>query len=574
MERPERDRPGSAVSVSGGDGAGNSSRHAAGDGAGDSASHGDELVAIETVRALLDAISTVVAETDPAALVHRVVESAAKLVEADEAVCAFFDAAGDVADVVKYAAGGAISKVEVTARDSSQDVALIALLAERLRGSADVLRLANLIAVPFRARDQQVGLLYLSRKAGRRDFGDNAERRLRAFAGPANVAVANARSFAIGRRRERWLETLAHIVTRLLSGTELTDVLPMVIRQARDIIEADGAAVALPNADASLAVVRYTDGFEADALRGAELPVDTTFAGIALHRGVTIQATELATDRRLVTRHPVVEKVGPAIYVPLGSPTAVRGVLFVYNRLGGSAFDEHAVDMLNAFAAQVAVALELAERREDALTVAVFEDRERIARDLHDVVIQRLFAIGLTLDGASRGIADDEVGRRVSRAVDELDETIKEIRATIFELQPPIDSSIHSLRARIVGVIDQEIAALGFVPSLRFEGLIDTAVPPALSDHVVAVLREALSNVARHAQATQVEVKVTASTTGLTLLVEDDGVGMPATMKRSGVRNMETRAAVHGGQVWIESVAPHGTRVRWSVPLRSARFTG
>lgn len=554
MERPEGDRQASAVSLS--------------------ATDSDQLVAIETVRALLDAISAVVAETEPEALVHRVVESAAKLVEADEAICAFFDSAGDVAYVVKYAGDGIITELEVTAPSTSQEIALIALLAERLRGSAEVLRLANVIAMPFRARDQQIGLLYLTRKTDRSEFGENAERRLRAFEGPANVAVLNARSFARGRRRERWLETLAHIVTRLLSGTELTDVLPMVIRQARDIIEADGAAVALPNADASSAVVRYTDGFEADALRGAELSVDTTFAGMALHRGMTIQVAELATDRRLGTRHPVMEKVGPAIYLPLGSPAAVRGVLFVYNRLGGSAFDEHAIDMLNAFAAQVAVALELAERREDAMTVAVFEDRERIARDLHDVVIQRLFAIGLTLDGAYRGIANDEVGRRVSRAVDDLDETIKEIRATIFELQPPLDSTVHSLRARIVGVIDQEIAALGFVPSLRFEGLIDTAVPPALSDDVVAVLREALSNVARHAHATQVEVKVAASATGLTLLIEDDGVGMRATRRRSGLRNMETRAAVHGGDVRIAPVEPHGTRVRWSVPLPSVRFSG
>lgn len=539
-----------------------------------SAIENDELVAIETVRALLDAITAVVAETEPEALVHRVVEAAAKLIEADEAVCAFFDAAGDLDSVVKYADGGMIFDLQVTAPAAAQDVALVALLADRLSGSADVLRLANVIAMPFRARDQQVGLLYLTRKTGRFEFGENAERRLRAFAGPANVAVANARAFEIGRRRERWLETLAHIVTLLLSGTELADVLPMVIRQARDIIEADGAAVALPNADASLAVVRYTDGFEADALRDAELPVDTTFVGIALRRGVTVQVSELATDRRLVTRHTVVDKVGPAIYVPLGSASAVRGVLFVYNRLGGRAFDEHAVDMLNAFAAQVAVALELAERREDAMTVAVFEDRERIARDLHDVVIQRLFAIGLTLDGASRSIADEDTGRRVSRAVDELDETIKEIRDTIFELQRPFDSSVHSLRARIVGVIDQEIAALGFVPSLRFEGLIDTAVPPALGDHVVAVLREALSNVARHARATQVEVKVSASATTLTLLIEDNGIGMQASARRSGVRNMETRAAVHSGTVRLQPVEPHGTRVVWSVPVRRVRMSG
>jgi signal transduction histidine kinase len=219
----------------------------------------------------------------------------------------------------------------------------------------------------------------------------------------------------------------------------------------------------------------------------------------------------------------------------------------------------------------VAVSLELAEHRTGDTRLAVVEDRERIARDLHDVVIQRLFAIGLTLEGASHSISELDAGAQVSRAIDELDQTIKEIRTTIFGLQGAVGADGNdqaSLRARIVAVGDQAVPALGFIPSLRFDGLIDTTVPDRLADQVVAVLREALSNAARHAHASHVDIVLAVSRETVTLSVDDDGVGITETGRRSGLRNMEVRAKASGGKLQLVDRAPSGTHIEWQVPMR------
>jgi signal transduction histidine kinase len=360
---------------------------------------------------------------------------------------------------------------------------------------------------------------------------------------------------------------LASVVTDLLSGRDLTAVLPTVVRQARDIVEADGAAVALPVGEHALSVA-YVDGFGAPELLGLEVPVNGTLLGAALQRGLLLQSEQLATDPRLSFRHPLVERVGPAGYVPLGRPASAHGVLFVYNTLGRAPFDHRATTMLDAFASQVAVAMELAERRHDATRLALLEDRGRIARDLHDVVIQRLFAIGLTLEGITPSVADHDAANSLTRAIDDIDQTIKEIRSTIFGLQGPAVPEYSSLRARIVGVVDQAMHSLGFVPSLRFEGLLDTSVPGRLSDQVVAVLREALSNAARHAHAAGVDVKLSVTPERLTLLVDDDGIGIRNGGRRSGLRNMEVRAAAYGGRLVVEPREPFGTHLEWTVPLR------
>jgi signal transduction histidine kinase len=280
-----------------------------------------------------------------------------------------------------------------------------------------------------------------------------------------------------------------------------------------------------------------------------------------------IEILDLRSDPRVAASHEGKYLFGPALFIPVGPPAAVRGVLVAFNRSGRSAFDPQSVIMLNAFAAQVAVSLELAEHRRDDTRLALAEDRERIARDLHDVVIQRLFAIGLTLEGASRSIIEPDAGQQVVRAVDELDQTIKEIRTTIFGLQASAGADDPSLRARIVAVVEQSLHALGFVPSLRFDGLIDTTVPDRISDQVVAVLREALSNAARHARATQVEVVLAVNRDEVTLLVDDNGIGITDTGRRSGLRNMEVRAKASGGSLLLTNREPSGTHIEWRVPL-------
>ena len=208
------------------------------------------------------------------------------------------------------------------------------------------------------------------------------------------------------------------------------------------------------------------------------------------------------------------------------------------------------------------------ERVEDDGTVASYQvgmvaDSDRIARDLHDVVVQRLFAIGLQIEHISTVVADPSVAAALSRAVDDLDETIRYIRTTIFQLQ----QDHQSLRGGCLDLVAEYARVLGVAPDLEIRGPVDHTVPDRCRDDVLAVLREALSNVARHAAASSVAVEVVASASDLTLTVVDDGVGLPALRVESGLRNARQRAEVYGGTLSLSGAVPNGTRLVWSVPL-------
>jgi signal transduction histidine kinase len=223
--------------------------------------------------------------------------------------------------------------------------------------------------------------------------------------------------------------------------------------------------------------------------------------------------------------------------------------------------------MLQAFGEQAGIVLELAERRADAERLTMLEDRDRIAKDLHDLVIQRLFATGITLSGAARLTTRPEVASRIQHTIDDLDDTIRQIRSTIFALQtPPGEQHMAGLRSQILSVVRAAEEPLGFPPTVSMEGLLDTAVPDDVGEHLLAVLGEALSNIARHASASKVLVTVEAKH-DLSMRVVDDGVGIKPGGRRGGLRNMAERAASLGGTC---TVGPHdkgGTVVEWRVPL-------
>jgi signal transduction histidine kinase len=256
------------------------------------------------------------------------------------------------------------------------------------------------------------------------------------------------------------------------------------------------------------------------------------------------------------------------VAVPVGtSEGGVRGVLLLAREAGRPEFSATETETLQAFAAQAAVAMELAERRRDAEQIAVLKDRDRIARDLHDLAIQRLFATGMTLQSAGRFIEHAEAAERVGRAVDDLDETIKIIRSTIFGLRSREGSEEAGLRARVVRIAGEAAPVLGFAPSVRIEGLVDTDVPREIADHVVAVLSEALTNTARHARADRAAVALTADARRIRLTVTDNGVGIPPDGRRSGLRNLAERAHQLGGELELSRPADGGATLVWSVPL-------
>lgn len=231
----------------------------------------------------------------------------------------------------------------------------------------------------------------------------------------------------------------------------------------------------------------------------------------------------------------------------------------------GAVFDDGTQRLLEAFAGQAAVALELAERRRDAERVALLEDRDRIARDLHDTVIQRLFATAMTLLAAIKITQKREVAVRVQRAVDDLDDTVRQIRSTVFALQSHAGEG--SLRSRIHVLVDGVTEQLGYAPSVRLDGLLDTIVPDEVANHLVAVVREALSNVARHAEADRAEMSVDVGDGELVLRVTDDGVGIAPGEHRGGLRNMARRAQDLGGTLETADAPGGGTVLTWRVPL-------
>jgi signal transduction histidine kinase len=421
----------------------------------------------------------------------------------------------------------------------------------------------SFLGVPVRVRDEIFGNLYLTEKRGGAQFTADDEAVVLALAAAAGVALQNARLYAQARDRQGWLAATTEITTALLSGSDGGDVLALIATRARELTGADLVAIALPDRSGSL-VFEVADGRHADDVRGAVIPTQS-LSGIVYERGEPLQVDDVGSEAR--ARGPLSElpDLGPALLVPLGSGARRVGTLALLNAAGRQRFDEQTRQYVSGFAAQAAVVLEMARAQRDQQQLLVLADRDRIARDLHDLVIQRLFATGMVLQGASRLVDNDDAASRLHRAVDDLDETIREIRTTIFGLQAPPDTT-PSVRAIVLRVVDEITGEAEIETAVRLGGPIDALVDAESGTHLVAALRESLSNVVRHSGATHVDVTVDAGDE-LVLTVTDDGSGFGATDRRSGLANIEQRAAGLDGTATIESSPGNGTRVRWAIPL-------
>ncbi|MFF1723306.1 GAF domain-containing sensor histidine kinase [Streptomyces sviceus] len=423
------------------------------------------------------------------------------------------------------------------------------------------------LGVPIRVRDQIFGNLYLTEKRGGAQFDQEDESVLSTLAVAAGVAIDNARLYEQSRLRERWLRANAEITHSLMSGGGRTEVLGQIAERAAEITGSALSAVALPMEDTGSLAVEIAVGMDAKAHQGLVLPLDRTLMGLAFSSAAPAVSADVSHDDRISPEPPRFQGLGPAVAVPIGTgEEGVRGVLLLARSSGRPEFSPTETETLQAFAAQAAVAMELAERRQDAEEVAVLKDRDRIARDLHDLAIQRLFATGMTLQSAGRFIEHPEASERVVRAVDDLDETIKIIRSTIFGLRSREGADGTGLRARVVRIAGEAAPVLGFAPSVRLEGLVDTDVPREIAEHVVAVLSEALTNIARHAHAGRADVVLTADSRQVRLTVTDNGTGISPDGRRSGLLNMAERAEQLGGKMELSSPADGGTRLVWWVP--------
>ncbi len=430
------------------------------------------------------------------------------------------------------------------------------------------------LGVPVRVRDEVYGNLYLTDKQGGGEFSEDDEAVLIALASAAGVAIDNARLYDVARQQQAWMAANAEIVTSLLSGTDPDEVLATLTRQIRDLARADLVVLAVPEPDHRMLSIRFAEGDGAEATHDLVLATEHSLSGEVLNTGLAIELEDFARDPRTATsvRGPMAH-IGPAIVFPLGVAGDVRGVLTVGRRHGSLPFAETTADVVGTFAAQAGIALELAHRRRDAERLSLYEDRDRIARDLHDHAIQRLYATGMALEGTVPMIGKPEVEARVRKSVNAMDATIKDIRAAIFALETRTEDEQPYLREAVVGLIDEMTAPAGFAPSLRLGGKLNDQVSPEAGEEMLTALREALSNAARHAQASQIDVSVDVDADGcLTLRVSDDGIGVPEGGRRSGLRNLQTRAEKLGGEFRLgPGPSGTGTTLTWRVPAANRR---
>ncbi len=538
----------------------------------------------DRVHSLLEAVLSVGRELDLAHALRRIVEAAAVLVDARYAALGVIGPDGE--SLSQFLTVGMEPELveQIGPLPSGQGI-----LGELIR-HPEPLRLTELSAhaasygfpahhppmhtflgVPVHVRGQVFGNLYLTDKRGGLEFEADDEAVIATLAVAAGVAIDNARLYEEAQRQQRWLRASGEITRSLLSGSARLEVVELIAQRAREITGSELADVCVPLGDTGDLTVELALGGDASARLGLTVPGQGTLSGAAYSAGAQVASDGLAGDPRFPAGAHRSRGTGPAVAVPLGSAdTQVRGVLLLARSAGQPAFTAEETDPLLGFADQAALALELAERRRDVEQLALFEDRDRIARDLHDLAIQRLFATGMTLQGAARLIDNSGASERVMRAVGDLDETIKIIRSTIFGLQAREREDGQSLRTRAARAVGQAQALLGFAPWLSMEGLLDTDVPQSVAEQVMAVLGEALSNAARHAQATRVEITLQATATEVVLTVTDDGVGVPEGGRRSGLANLDRRAQELGGTFEVRAPGGSGTRLVWRAPLVQA----
>ncbi|MFD8633923.1 GAF domain-containing protein [Streptomyces sp. NPDC059533] len=382
----------------------------------------------------------------------------------------------------------------------------------------------NFLGVPIRVHTEVFGNLYLTEKRGGGAFTDEDIALLRVLASQAGIAIGNARLYETARRRERWIEGAAAVTTTLLAGRPAADALMCVAERARLLADAAAGVVLQPTPEGGMEIVAASTHGDPGDLVGTAIapgsPVLTQLLG-----GEPVFIDDSATDPRMTTH--VRERFGPSMMLPLQSGGQLIGTLALPRARGGPPYD--AVDRLLAsqFASQAALALVLADAQHDREQLAVYEDRDRIARDLHDLVVQRLFATEMMLESTRRRSSNapsgDTVGEELSRAVDELDSTIQEVRTAIFALQQPPTDAPTTFRGRVLRETGGAAVLLGFQPSVHFAGAVDALLPDPVAADLLAALRTALAAAHRRSAVTSIEVEIDATSNRVRLTVSDDG---------------------------------------------------
>ncbi|MDQ1428599.1 MAG: hypothetical protein QOK39_2075, partial [Acidimicrobiaceae bacterium] len=361
------------------------------------------------------------------------------------------------------------------------------------------------------------------------------------------------------RLAETRLQAVGDLNLAVLKGGSSTDVLALAAARARELANGFVSWAAVPTDDGGYTVVA-ADGPDAAAFDGRPMPeVLAVGAGALGVGGGTVVEWPLAEP-------PWIRPIGQVVLAAVADGSHFFGVLAVSRTRDQAPFTSPEMRLVEVLAAQAAGALALRAARLEVERLGLAEDQERIARDLHDTVIQRLFATAMTLQSTLRSIDSEAVRDRIDQAIDDLDDTIRGIRTTIFGLQTRWEKR-QTIRQQVLAVAVEAAASLGFEPAIRFEGAVDALIGTDIAGAVVPTVREALANIARHARATEVVVTLQAGG-DITLIVRDNGVGVPDEPRPDGhgLANMSQRAHALGGSFRIERALGGGTRLEWRVP--------
>ncbi|MBN3508682.1 GAF domain-containing sensor histidine kinase [Mycolicibacterium septicum] len=416
------------------------------------------------------------------------------------------------------------------------------------------------LGVPIRIRDTVFGNLYLTEKAGGQQFSEDDELLVQALAAAAGIAIDNARLYEKSKIRQAWIEATRDIGTEMLSGADPARVFELVAHKSRILSGAEATFVAVPP-DPEVPAAEVTELVVVAAagdfpnITAQALPVAGTYIGAAFVAGTPGRLEHFDLDLGLVP--------GPALILPLHARDAIAGVLVARRPAGSQYFTAEELDMMAGFVNQAALAWQLATTQRQTRELALLSDRDRIARDLHDHVIQRLFAVGLALQGTVPRARSAEVQQRISDSVDDLHEVIQEIRTAIFDLHGS-QTGASRLRQRLDAAVAQ-FANSEIRTTVQYKGPL-SAIGAELADHAEAVVREAVSNVVRHAHASTLLLTI-AVDDYLSIEVVDNGRGIDGEITASGLANLRKRAEDSGGEFTVENSAGGGTLLRWSAPL-------
>ena len=435
--------------------------------------------------------------------------------------------------------------------------------------------MGSFLGAPVKARGRVFGNIYLTEKQGAPEFSAEDEEALVVLAAQAGVAVENAHLyeetrhlFEEARLRERRLEAIREVTTRILEGADPQEILELVARRARELVGADLATIAMPADQSESLRIQVADGIHADELRGMVFPIDRSVSGDILHTGRPVVLNEASGDQRAYQPMIKLGEMGPAMFLPLVVRGSAFGTLAVANRPGGRTFSREDLSLVETFAGQASVAIEYGRAQSELKRLTVMDERERIAKELHDGVIQSLFAVGMGLQATATLSKDPNLEQRLSDAVSEIDRAIRDLRNYIFGLRPGIladrqlDQAIRQLAEDFQG-------KTGVTTAVEIDGRVAAEMSGRAGD-VIQLIREALSNVGRHARAATCRVSLIRTSHGALLEIDDDGQGFDleaAKVKGHGLRNLKERARSLGGELAVRSAATDGTTIRVGIPL-------